>query len=182
MAAYRRAAQNARQRVPLRRWLALAGNIQWTRKRMVREQDRGAAGAGAAVAVRAVLKLEIIGDNYRWAARHGVDLSRLPTRRMIDVIRYGRRELRPWVARLVGLDKRFGFKREFITGMRDYSLANGDGSRGVYEYWALPDGLYEINECVKWGQARRRFIRVVGDKMRDISKEEAIAGLTGGKP
>lgn len=127
--------------------------------------------------MRAVLKLEIIGDNYQWAARNSVDTSRLPTKHMIEVIRFGRKELRPWVARLTQLNDRHGFDREFLTGMRDYSLANGSGSRGIYEYWALPEGFYEINECVKLGVNRRRFVRVVGAEILDITREEAIACL-----
>ena len=120
------------------------------------------------------MRLEIIGDNYRWAARH--NLAHTPLRQQIAAIRYGRQELRPWVARLAGIvgDR---FQREFITGMRDYTLARGTGMRGVYEYWPLPEGLYEVNECVRLGVNRRYFIRVVGTEITEVAREEVVQWL-----
>lgn len=130
--------------------------------------------------MRAVLKLEIIGDNYLQHKRlvdQGKAKEPWKIRDIIDLARYGRKSLRPWVARLHGLDDKFGFAREFITGMRDYSLANSIGSRGVFEYFALSDGLYEVNESVKLGQSRRYFIRVEDAQITEINKEEVLECL-----
>lgn len=131
--------------------------------------------------MRAVLRLEIVGDNYLQHYKL-IEKKRLPyprmTKKMIDVIRYGQRRLRPWVARIVGLDDRFGLAREFIIGMRDYSQSNSIGSFGIYEYFALPIGIYEINESVKLGKTRRYFIHVQSGKIVEISKHEVFERVT----
>jgi len=115
--------------------------------------------------MRAVLKLEIIGDNYLQQARlirEGKLQMPRPTRRMIDVIRYGRRELHPWVARITPKG------REFVESVRDYRAANNIGSRGIFLYYALRPGTYEVNECVRLGKARRYFVRVAGTDYEEI--------------
>lgn len=115
--------------------------------------------------MKAVLRLECIGDNYIQRARlieQGKAQMPHHTRQFIPIIRYGQKHFRVWVARVVD------GKREFITGMRDYSLANSIGSRGIFEYFALDDGIYEINECVELGKSRRYFIQV-----QDTEIEEA---------
>jgi hypothetical protein len=109
--------------------------------------------------MRAVLKLEVIGDNYRQHLR-AIEADQAPMPHMkqyLQALRYGRPDLRTWVARLTDTG------REFVTGMRDYADANGIGSRGVYEYFALTPGVYEVNECVSLGKARRYCIRVGDD-------------------
>lgn len=124
--------------------------------------------------MRAVLKLEMIGDNYLQHLKL-VEQGKAPQpclKRYIRLLKYGQRKFRPWVARLRGLDEKYRFAREFIVGMRDYSLANSIGSRGVFEYFALANGLYEINECIKLGCARRYFIRAENTTITEISREE----------
>lgn len=127
--------------------------------------------------MRAVLKLEHIGDHYFAYAKYG--------KRRHDVFErevwlkgMARPSLKPWVARLTGLDSRYGFKREFVRGVKDYSEATGLGARGVYEYIVLREGVYEINERVSWNRARRYFIRVEESEIEEISKEEVVQWLT----
>lgn len=124
----------------------------------------------------AVLKLEIIGDNYFAYKR---DLANGNARENPRVEKYGemmgRDQTRPWVARIGGLDDKYGFRREFQRGQKDYSRANSIGSRGVYEYFALNDGIYEIHERVTWKRTRRYFVRVEGAGIIEISKEEVTS-------
>jgi len=131
--------------------------------------------------MRAVLRLEIIGDNYLQHNRL-IEEKRLSCPRaikeMINVIRYGQPRLRPWVARITGLDDRFRLAREFIIGMRDYSQANSIGSFGIYEYFALPPGIYEVNESIKLGKARRYFIRIQDGKIVEIGVGEVFRRVT----
>lgn len=120
-----------------------------------------------------VLKLEIIGDNYYSYKR---DLANGEAREIPRMERYaemmGRDKTRPWVARITGFDKKYGFKREFQRGQRDYSKANSIGSRGVYEYFALKSGIYEVHERPTWKRTRRYFIRVEGAEIMEVSHEE----------
>lgn len=67
---------------------------------------------------------------------------------------------RPWVAHLTGLDEQFGFKREFIKGVYDYTHARKSGGRGIYVYWSLSPGLYEVYRPVSWKREERFFVRV----------------------
>ena len=121
----------------------------------------------------AVLKLEIIGDNYFAYKR---DLANGAAHENPRVEKYGemmgRDRIRPWVARVTGFDKKYGFKREFQRGQRDYSKANSIGSRGVYEYFALSDGIYEVHERLTWKRTRRYFVRVENAEIMEISCEE----------
>lgn len=86
----------------------------------------------------ASLRLEAIGDNLPRAAR--------ATRS------------RPWVARIVGIDERFGLAREFVRGQKDYRDANSVGSRGVYYYYLLEPGVYEVCSPESWQRTERYFV------------------------
>lgn len=125
--------------------------------------------------MRTVLRIELIGDDFFWQQRHG----QLPFQ---DWLRYAKRfgynKSNSWVARITGLDNRFGFKREFLQPVKDWAGANSTGSRGIIAYWALPPGLYEINQRLSWKQVRRYFARVVDAEIQEISREELIECLT----
>jgi len=116
--------------------------------------------------VLAVLKLEFIGENRDAKCRLmdaqlkalGVDL--------------GYTSDKPWVARITGLDAKYGLARQFLRGQKDYSQANSVGSRGVYLYFALKDGFYEVYEHLTWKRARRYFIRVENMEITEITREE----------
>jgi len=124
--------------------------------------------------MRAVLKLEIIGDNYYAylaAKKRGEAKTSRSAERYGELL--GRDKSRPWVARITGRDPKYGLAREFVKGQKDYSQANSVGSRGVYEYFALKDGsIYEVNARETWKRTRRYFIRVENTEITEISKEE----------
>lgn len=123
--------------------------------------------------MRAVLKLECIGDNSAALCRLAQGILR--TAGMEENARLFAPVPGPWVARITGPDPRFGFAREFLRGQKDYSEANSVGSRGVYLYFALPPGIYEVNDLVSWKRTDRYFCRVEGEKIYRISKEEVKA-------
>jgi len=125
--------------------------------------------------MHAVIKLEIIGEPYHWMRRnrHKALIKRtLLMREEINLIRYGHKKHRPWVARITGLDDRYEFRREFVECVRDWSDARSNGIRGIYEYFALPPGIYQVNECIRLGKSRRYFIRVEGTEYEEITREE----------
>src|SRR5690554_2450516 len=100
---------------------------------------------------RAIISLEVFGDALRRSDRH------FASERVIERHRsfLGRDVSRPWVARLLGLDDTYGFKREFVRGQRDESRASNTGGRGVFYHYALTDGLYEVSERLSWKRTRR---------------------------
>jgi len=84
----------------------------------------------------------------------------------------------PWVARLLGLDPHWGFRRQFLRGIRDYSRGQEHHTRGVYLYFALPPGLYEVYRPTSWRHSERYFVRITDDgRLHEITREEAIACL-----
>jgi hypothetical protein len=121
----------------------------------------------------AVLSLEFIGETYHAHKRDGS--------RPDLIARYGqllgRDTSRPWVAKLSGIDAGGSFHREFVRAQIDYSRANKTGSRGVYLYYPLQDGLYEVNKRESWTKVRRYFIRVEDTRIEEIEREEIMQWL-----
>lgn len=104
----------------------------------------------------ATVKLEAIGDGIEDLAdsfdRFSKDLG-------FDVQGKGRKP-RYWVARIAGTDARYGFRRQFMRGHKDYSEANSVGTRGVFVFYMLGLGLYEIKEPLSWRSSRQYFALV----------------------
>jgi len=125
--------------------------------------------------MRAVLRLELIGDNLYTYRQFIQERNERYERDILKGMAHPR--LKPWVARILGPDPKYGLKREFIYGQRDYTFANSVGSRGIYEYFALTPGVYEVNERLTWKKARRYFIRVEGTEISEINKDEVLECL-----
>jgi hypothetical protein len=83
----------------------------------------------------------------------------------------------PWVARILGRHPKFRFDRDFVRGMKDYSKANGAGSRGVYSTYWLEPGIYEVAEKRSWGSSRRYFCVVYNGEVTEIPEGEVDAWL-----
>lgn len=81
---------------------------------------------------------------------------------------------RPWVARIIGTDPKYGVAREFATGVRDYSQANKPRTRGVYTTYTLDEGIWEINAPRSWGNVRRYWARCSGGKVEEITGADAL--------
>ena len=124
--------------------------------------------------MRAVLKLEQIGDDYFHAKRHN---SWSFDKQLRYMSRLGVDKSSSWAARIIGVDSDDNLKREFLKGQRDYTEANSVGSRGIFTYYPLPDGIYEVNDRYHWCKVRRYFCRVIDAKIIEISKEEVMECL-----
>jgi len=125
--------------------------------------------------MRGLLVLEYIGEDY-FAYRR--EPSRQPEREQRYRARFGRDATQPWVARIVGIDPDavppLQLQRIFQRGVRDYSAANGTGSRGIMLYYALEDGVYEVHARDAWRRTRRYFVRVDAGQVTEISREEVV--------
>lgn len=120
--------------------------------------------------MRAVLSLEFIGEVYY---AHRREKSRPDLVARYERL-FGRDRSRPWVAKLISIDPEASFQREFMRAQIDYSRANSTGSRGVFLYYALPDGIYEINERKTWKKVARYFIRVKDAQIEEVAREEIV--------
>lgn len=113
--------------------------------------------------MKASLKLERIGDN----SDYGV-VGRL----------VGYSHPKPWVARIIGSDLHYKFKRVFLKPKVDYTHSNSKGTRGVYYYFILESGeAYEVYDMINWTKRDRYFCTVKwnGDIMR--LKEAEVAAM-----
>lgn len=88
----------------------------------------------------------------------------------------GELRVRPSVARLADAGDG-SLRRAYLPGREDYSRADALGQRGVYVYWFLPDGVYEIVRPVSWCDARRSFARVAGGALTEIDETEVARWL-----
>ena len=116
--------------------------------------------------MRAVLKLELIADDFFWASKRQYNVDFYQWLR--ELRKLGPDKSHTWVARLLP-----GMQHEFVQGIRDYSTANRNGSRGIYAFYALKPGVYEINERYKLNRVRRYFIHVADDEYEEITRDEA---------
>jgi hypothetical protein len=123
----------------------------------------------------AILRLEAIGDNFA-ASRLSLHrrlrlVSRIPHEMRALAVAPGR----PWVAELSR-----GWQRSFLRGRRDYTLANGAGSRGIFVEYVLHDGrIYDVYELTSWTDTRRYFCRVEAGEILTIEREEVPRWLSG---
>lgn len=81
-------------------------------------------------------------------------------------------EDKTWLARITGINGRYGFTREFInTIARNTSRS---GRTGTYTY-LVTDGLYESNE----GRRRlgRRYWKVENGTITEIDRDELVAAF-----
>lgn len=85
------------------------------------------------------------------------------------------RPRKPWVAKIIGRDSKFGMQREFLPSNWSRNNANGQHSRGVYLWFVLESGqLYEVKSPVSWRNHDRYFCTVTesGDIVR-LTPQEA---------
>ena len=122
--------------------------------------------------MRSVIKLELVGDNIHWANKNGA------------MKRDFQKWLRQW--RRLGSDKSFTWvkqllpdgKGKFIQGIRDYTHANRSGSQGIYAYYALSPGVYEINHRYKMNKVNHYFIEVTDDGFKEIEQQEIFGKIS----
>lgn len=96
---------------------------------------------------------------------------------------------RPWVARIKGIDPRYGLAREFVDRLNDWSdarRARSGNLYGVVAAFPLRAGeLYEVSRLRGRASKRhlaREFLRVVDGRMEDVEPIDALAiaeGWTG---
>lgn len=77
---------------------------------------------------------------------------------------------RAWVAK-VSLSGR-KIERSFVKPLVDYADANSKFSRGVYKYYFLDNGDYEISSPQSWKCTDRYFLRVKDGKAWGIDKDQ----------
>lgn len=72
-----------------------------------------------------------------------------------------------YIARITGLDRKFGLAREFLAARKTTSRS---GATGCYTA-RVDDGIYEISHTGKRG-AERAYVRVEGDSKTRLTIEQ----------
>lgn len=127
----------------------------------------------------AVLGLESIGDDAARVRGAGACVVRDLGRQVRREARYAERP-RPWVARIVGADPQYGFAREFVRPKKDYAEAGGTGSRGVFLWYELPEGVYEVNAPQSWKRTDRYFARSERGRLAHMTRREVVRWIESG--
>lgn len=84
----------------------------------------------------------------------------------------------PWIAKILGRDDEFGLRREFMRFRRDYSNASSTGNRGIWRYYALEPGIYEVNRRTSWKHVERFFVQITDDAaVNEIAREDVETWL-----
>lgn len=85
---------------------------------------------------------------------------------------------RPFVARINGFNYETGeLQKNLVYGYVDYARSNSTGSRGVYKYYFLEDGIYEINRRVTWKKTEHYFIQIKDKAQTELSFDEVLECL-----
>lgn len=109
--------------------------------------------------------------SLEWVGSSG-DIALRDLGRFIDGVP-GKFLRRPWVAEIIGYDRRFKFCRSFVRGQVDYSEANSQGSRGVYLHFHVRDGgVYEIFRFCTWRRSERGFYRIAGADWIEMTADQ----------
>ena len=124
-----------------------------------------------------VLALESIGDTFRQAKR-----KLLSGQIKLDVSRSSHRmallsKKAPWCAQIVGVRVDGTLKRVFVQGLKSYEFSSGTGNRGVYYWFILQDGFYEVHEHISWGKSDRYFCRVLDGVLVKVDKKDLMICL-----
>lgn len=82
---------------------------------------------------------------------------------------------KPWVARILGTDPKYGLEREFVDSTEDCSASNRTGSRGIYRVFWLRPGYYEVSARNSWSRAERYFCEVRAAECRTCDSQEVLA-------
>ncbi len=126
--------------------------------------------------MKTVLKIELIGDAQRQRVRLYEGIIREAMGSGVARKIVGSPPSCGWCAE-VSLD---GYKidRDFLKPKKDYSEANGVGSRGVYAYFYLDEGkIYEVYERTSWKSSERYFCKVKNGEVVKITEQEATRCL-----
>lgn len=131
------------------------------------------------IAVKGYIRAEIFGDDVRqkFKLAHNIFNDAAPGAGIGDK-EFGIPS-NTWCAEITGLDSKYKYQRCFLHGKKDYTHANGKGSRGMYYEWVLESGhIYEVKEQTSWSHCERFFCTVSDEgNIINLSEGELIKML-----
>lgn len=76
-----------------------------------------------------------------------------------------------WVAKVSGIDPKYGFKRDFVTpSERNWSRS---GKQGDTSFRLTTPGIYQVSDpdVGQYGKAAYKYITFDGQRVREVSKD-----------
>jgi hypothetical protein len=126
------------------------------------------------ISVKAVLEIELIGDNSVQEIRQWNKLTNSLIPGLGDAT-FGSVPPAGWVAEITGFDPKYRYARSFLKFKKDYSRANSKGSRGVYAEYILDEGkIYDVKQSVTWKRSKRYFCTVKDWQIVEMTEQEVI--------
>lgn len=106
----------------------------------------------------ALLKIEAVYDNVVQEMKYWTKLTNVLSPGLGDRT-FGKPLSSCWVAKILGKDAHYKYKREFLQGRKDYTHSNRKGSRGIFMFYFLESKfVYEVK-----GFRRRYFCKADAD-------------------
>ena len=85
---------------------------------------------------------------------------------------------KPWVARLTGLCKAYGFERRFVALLHDYNSLHVGNNQVMCCFFLEPGEVYEVCEDPHNRMGTRYYCRVTHkDELEKIPLEEVMAAI-----
>lgn len=130
--------------------------------------------------MKAILEIELFNEDLR----KQMDLAckivdSVSGERRLGTQMVGRLPPSGWVAEITGPSEKYRFERKFLRAKKDYSRANGKGSRGVYAEYILESGrYYDVQRQITWGRSARYFCTVTEDgDIRTVDESEVCSAF-----
>lgn len=125
--------------------------------------------------MKACLKIECIGDNNTQYLEFWKSATKEVLGRGLAEDVFGKIPARYFVAEITGIDLKYKYKRRFLKGRKDYSHANGVGSRGVYVNYILDSGkIYEVKSPISWKRSERYFCTATNEGEIELLTKEQV--------
>jgi hypothetical protein len=119
-----------------------------------------------------LLKIECIGDDTHQVLKLYRNLTNELMPGLGDMT-FGKSQKPYWVAEITGEDSKYKFKREFLRCKKDYSEANGVGSRGVYVYYNLEEGkVYHVSSPESWKRIDKYYCTIKNGELQRLTQKE----------
>jgi hypothetical protein len=110
--------------------------------------------------MKAILRIELIGDNIRQELKLWTNIGNMAIPGL-GTMTFGSYPRSGWVAEITGFDPKYKYARSFLKFKKDYSRANSKGSRGIFAEYILEEGkIYDVKQQVSWKRIERYFCKV----------------------
>ena len=122
--------------------------------------------------MKATLGLELLGENVNQQLKLYKDIVDEALGDGVGEFVFGKWPPPCWVAKITGFDDKYKYKRQFQRYKKDYRYSNKAGSRGLYAWYILAPGYYEVKKRLSWSRNERYFCKVENGEIVRVDESE----------